>query len=96
MYALFTILLFLVSISIITLIILSPNKHNIINSLNSNKEQISVTPQFLQNSLNITILVLIFCFYSITIILNWMNNHYLNEWSTNLKNNKNNTMILPK
>ncbi len=94
MYELFTILLFLISISIITLIVLSPSKHNIINSLDNSKTQISVTPQFLQNSLNITILILIFCFYSITIILNWMNNHYLNEWSTNLKNSKDNITII--
>ncbi len=76
MYLFFLTLFIIISILIIILIILYPNKNNIIESSihtrNINNKNINLN--FFKKTLNNTIIILSILFFTITIILNNINN----------------------
>ncbi len=78
MYIILLIIFFIISISLITLIIIVPTKYNLTNySINTNSiYNTIITSKFLKDTLNISIITCTILFYIFTIILNNINNNY--------------------
>ncbi len=82
MYKIFLIIFFIVCISLISLIIFTPNKNNIIGSpldINNN----IITTKILKDTLNFIIIIFAILFYLISLILNIINQQSQN---TSIKN----------
>ncbi len=92
MYELFSITFFLISFILITLIILTPSKSNIIGSpihIDNIKHTI-ITPHFLKNTLNFSIIIISLIFYFNTILLNFIHNKKINKWNNLINQNTHN------
>ncbi len=84
MYKIFLIIFFIVCIFLISLIILTPNKNNIISSpfdINSN----IITTKTLKDTLNFTIIIFAILFYLISLTLNIIKQKKQNQLTKNTK-----------
>ncbi len=83
MYELFSLILCIISILLITLITINPSKNNIIESeINLNNNHCTImTPKYLKKKLNYTITILAILLYLTVLILNMINNIHLNKFN---------------
>ncbi len=92
MYILFSIIFIFICITLISLIIFSPSKNNILESYTNykNNNKTIITSNLIKSTINKIIINLIILFYIISIILNLINNKKINK----IKNKINNIKIL--
>ncbi len=87
MYEFFSIILFIISSLLITLITINPNKKNIMESSITLNNNTVMTPKYIKNTLNYSITILAILFYLTVLTLNIINNNNTNKLNNNNYNN---------
>ncbi len=78
MYKIFSIIFLFICIILITIIISTPSKNNIIGA-SINTDNTIITSKFFKNTLNSIIIIFAILFYSVALILNLIHNNKINK-----------------